>query len=81
MAAWLAYLIERHGLPGEALEQLLQVLLVADVAWTAGVPEMHETHRPGACQRRGQAQRIAGEQFGALALEGASIDRCTATYV
>ncbi len=75
LAAGLAHLVEVHGLTGEALQQLLQVLLVADVARAARVPEMHEAHRPRALQRGGQAQGVAGEEFGALALEGAQVAR------
>ncbi len=74
-AARPAHFMEAHRLPDEALEQLLQVLLVAHVAGATRIPEVHETHGPRSLQLERQLQRIAGKQLRPLALEGAQVAR------
>src|SRR5690606_20478449 len=59
VAAGFAHLVELHRLALEALEQFFQMLLVADVAGAARVPDVYEAHRPRALQFGGHTQPVA----------------------
>ena len=67
VAAGLLHREEFHAPGAELFDHLGQVLLVADVAWAGGIPEVHQTDIAGAGEVVGQAQRVAGEHRGVFA--------------
>ncbi|MCY1435078.1 hypothetical protein D9M71_511580 [compost metagenome] len=64
--------IENHALRGKALDQLAQVLLVANVAGAGRVPEMYQADRPRPGQLWWQAKAVAGKKRG-LVIERAQV--------
>jgi len=61
VAAGLLHRKEFHAPGAELFDHLGQVLLVADVAWAGGIPEVHQTDIAGAGEVVGQAQRVTGK--------------------
>ena len=67
MATGLLHGIEFHAMGCIALDQFDQVLLIADIARTGRVPEMHQTDGARACEVIGKAQRITRKHRRVLA--------------
>ena len=61
MATWRLYRVETYTLWAEALDQLGQVLLVADIARAGRIPEMYQADRAWTSKLIRQAQLFTVE--------------------